>query len=66
MLKKDFELNSYSPNMGTAKTQPTDGVWPLAPHHHLANNNMQQWANFWHECLFPSPTLLFTLATTIF
>ena len=32
--------------MGTAKTQPTDWVWPPAPHHCFVNNNRKQWVYF--------------------
>ena len=30
-----FHLNTYRPNVGMAKTQPTEGVWPPALHHTL-------------------------------
>ncbi len=37
-----FHLNSYCPNMGTTKTQPTDCVLSPVLHSHLANSNGQQ------------------------
>ncbi len=45
-VAKFFHLNCCGPNMGMAKTQPTDWVWPPALHHCLANINRQQWVHF--------------------
>jgi hypothetical protein len=41
LCQKRFKLYSYFPTLGTAKTHPTDWVWPPAPHLHLTNNNRQ-------------------------
>jgi hypothetical protein len=46
MLHNIFHLNSYRPNVGMAKTQPTEGVWPPTLHRRLANINGQQHVYF--------------------
>ena len=49
MLHNIFHLNSYRPNVGMAKTQPTEGVWPPALQHCLADINRQGWVYFCGE-----------------
>ena len=52
-MTRFFQFIIYGPTMGRAETQPTDSIWPPAPHHHLANINRQRRVYFCGDFLGP-------------